>query len=107
MKKRLITILIMLTACGDGLNEAPSHGENIVPTVHAWCEKMYECGLTEGIDSCIDYSIGSLCADLDCDAPATEIQIDAVDLCLRAIDAEECSPFFTPGVCYTTWGGAF
>jgi len=101
----ILCVGVALTGCGDGLNEPPTYRENIELTTQAWCEKMSECELTAvSVAECTYTNIGTRCEDNDCTADATDIEIDTVPLCLDAIDAASCSPFITPGVCYTSWG---
>jgi len=98
---KLLAICLLIAACGDGI--PPSFEENAQPTVSAWCDKMTECGLTESA-TCYEDNMATQCTDHDCNAEATDLQIDTMPFCLDAIDAAGCHPFITPGVCYTTWG---
>lgn len=112
MKTILLSTLLVIAACGDGLNK-PTHGDLVSELAFHYCTERVECGFStyQERDICIRHNVHHLCELEDtCDKEIDPELFDVLDECTAGIDAyseegtcgllffgavpEECSPLF-------------
>ena len=94
----LLALGLALKACA--VDTPYTKAEAVEDVLTVFCERVADCGIAEGGQSCVNYNMANICPDGFCEFEVVDPDGVVVD-CIEQLTVLECStPLDVPQVCF-------